>query len=152
MTYGDYHSHTADDVSAAPAGHRHNASEADAAEYDHRHYPRDIGAAPEGHEHPLSHIAGAASESDLNIIERRQQQDEAQLTSALEAIRTLQTDVSRLAAELAAERAANEALRAGAVTLPLLVKALRYEAQIAQNYDYGQALFALATTIQREAR
>jgi hypothetical protein len=152
MGYGDYHSHTADEVAAAHIDHRHSAYDVGAAEDNHTHYPHEAGASPQSHEHPLSHIAGAASESDLNLIERRQQQDEAQLTSALEAIRTLQTDVSRLAAELVAEKAANEALRAGAVTLPLLVRALRYEAQIAHDYDYGQALFSLASTIEREAR
>lgn len=138
MPYGDDHQHTADDVDAAGRHHQHSA--------------RDVGASPEGHEHSLSHIAGAASESDVNGLRSQGRQQWERLTSAENAIRDLQTQNTTLWAQLQAEMAANAALRAGAVTLPLLIKALRYEAQVAQNYDYGQALFALAATIQREAR
>jgi hypothetical protein len=127
----DYHSHTAGDVGASPEGHHHSAYDVGAAEDGHRHYPHEVGASPEGHEHQLHQVAGAASEQELLQLERR---------------------VNQLAAELEAEKAANAALREGAVTISSLLAALRYEAQIAQDYDYGQALFALAATIQREAR
>lgn len=152
MSYGDYHSHTADEVGAAHADHRHGAYDVGAAEDNHTHYPHEVGASPQSHEHPLSHIAGAASESDVDDLRSEARQQCDRLTSAENAIRALQEQNTTLWAQLQAEMAANAALRAGAVTLPLLIKALRYEAQIAQNYDYGQALFALAATIQREAR
>jgi hypothetical protein len=153
MGYGDYHSHTADDVGAARSDHRHSAYELGAAEDNHRHSPRDVGASPEGHEHALSQISGAASEQELHELERQVQQ---------------------LAADLEAERRANAALRAGAVTLPTLVSALREQASALMQLSsrrgepvsrqiedpvsespslfLAQAMTALADTIQREAR
>lgn len=148
----DYHSHTAQDVGAAPDGHHHSAWDVGAAEDNHRHYPHDVGAAPEGHEHQLSQIAGAASEQQLDELERR---------------------VNQLAADLAAERAANAAMRSGAVTIPALVNVLRGQASVLMQLSFqrgepvsrqiedpvsespslflAQAITALAETIQREA-
>jgi len=135
MGYGDYHSHTADDVGAAWSDHRHSAYDLGAAEDDHRHYPRDVGASPEGHEHPLSHIAGAASEQELHELERR---------------------VGQLAAALEAEKAANAALRSGAVTIPVLVQVLRAQSILAESWEsdlpISYALANLADAIEREAR
>jgi hypothetical protein len=131
----DYHSHTAGDVGAAPEGHHHSAYDVGAAEDGHRHYPHDVGASPEGHEHQLHQVAGAASEQELLQLEHR---------------------VEQLAAALEAEKAANAALRSGAVTIPALVQVLRAQSILAESWEsdlpISYALANLADAIEREAR
>lgn len=149
--YGDYHSHSAQDVGAAPDGHHHSAYDVGAAPESHYHYIRDLDAAPENHEHMLSQIAGAASDQDVEDLRGQGRQQWERLTSAEDAIRALQARNTELLADLEAERHANAILRSGVVTIPLLVSALRAEAQDLSG-ALCAALSSLANTIEKEAR
>jgi hypothetical protein len=152
----DYHSHTAGDVGAAPEGHHHSAYDVGAAEDGHRHYPHEAGASPEGHEHQLHQVAGAASASDVDDLRSQGRQQWDRLTLAESAIRDLQAQNTILWAQLHAEVAANAALRAGAVTIPLLVTALRVAAsRVIPTVGSGSLVHTLANladAIEREAR
>jgi hypothetical protein len=152
MGYGDYHTHSSDEVAAAHIDHRHNAQDVGAAEDNHAHYPHQVGAAPEGHEHPLHQIAGAASDSDVDDLRSQGRQQWDRLTAAEDAIRALQAQNTALWAQLHDEQAANDLLRSGIVTVPALVAALRLEAEANQGHHGGQALSGLADTIERGTR
>jgi hypothetical protein len=147
----DHHSHSAQDVGAAPEGHHHSAYDIGAAEDNHTHYPREVGASPESHEHLLSQVAGAASEQDLKDLASQTGQLWLRLTSVEDSIRNLLRETSRMSAELEAERRANATLRSGVVTIRGLARALRIQAETVQEYYTAQALFDLASTIEREA-
>lgn len=93
------------------------------------HSAADVGAAESGHYH-----TGGASDAEL-----------------ARKFGELQVAVNKLAIALETERRLNAELRAGAVTVPALVSAIRMHAQYTQDDVVSFALDGLADTIEREA-
>ncbi len=88
---------------------------------DHSHSAHEVGAAEDTHEHYASEVHGAATEDDVRWARR-------EISSLRDSVRALQAGQDALRAKIAAEHELIEAVRQGAVTIPLIAGALRKRA------------------------
>lgn len=110
----------------------------------HSHSAHEVGAAEDTHGHYVGEISGAVHDDDLQQVKR-------DLVRLRDRVRDLEAKTTELEAQAQAEHAAVEAIKAGAVTIPALVAALRYRAEHAgseSEYWFTRELERLAVEIE----